>query len=99
MPVLATRPSAEPHISPDRSSSDGDGPNSTGPAGKPGGRASWRWKAAAALAAVLTTVAVWLVVGVVGPVYGAADNGDGPRLTCPAGLVLDTPSQYWDAQV
>ncbi|MDI2131538.1 hypothetical protein [Yinghuangia seranimata] len=59
----------------------------------PGDKASRGWKVAAVLAAVATVAAAWLVTGVFGAVYGADDNGDGTRLTCPARLAADTPSQ------
>lgn len=99
MSALVTRPSSDTRIPAPRTVAGGDGPDSARAPGESAGRASWRRKAASVLVAVLTTAAVWLVTGVVGTVYGAADNGDGMRLTCPAGLVPDTPAQRWNGQI
>ncbi|MCF2530389.1 glycan biosynthesis hexose transferase WsfD [Yinghuangia soli] len=99
---MATRPSSEAHIAEAGSAAGAAGAGGTGSAGsrpKTAEKASWRWKAGAVLVAVLTIGTVWLVTGVVGTVYGAADNGDGPRLTCPSGLLPDTPSQRWNGQI
>ncbi len=65
----------------------------TGPAAEP----RWRLRSRVIVAVVFalgTVLLVSTVVGVFGDVYGAADQGDGPRLMCSADLVaIGRPAQ------
>ena len=67
------------------------------PAGIAANSPSWSMRSRVVVAlvfAVGTLVAVSSVVGVFGDVYGAADQGDGPRLMCSADLVaIGRPAQ------
>ena len=67
----------------------------TAPAGITAGSWSLRSRIIVAFAFAVTTLVLFsVVVGVFGDVYGAADQGDGPRLMCSADLVaIGRPAQ------